>query len=151
MSGTITVEDRCMKHTPEYPDGSWLHLVDGKVEIATGYFSKEYPDKPSPYFHSGPPFVFMETAEWPWDFTKEKEQTMIAQSILDNWFTYHAPSPEQLVAYEKLRSDARIFANTINELVPDGPDKTVAIRKLRECTMTANAAIACNQGITREP
>jgi hypothetical protein len=62
---------------------------------------------------------------------------------LDNWFTYHAPSSDNLVAYQKLREAARQFAGAINDLVPESADKTAAIRKLRECVMTANAAIAC--------
>ena len=65
-------------------------------------------------------------------------------SILENWFTYHAPSSDQQVAYAKLRSSALDFAKAINDLVPDSADKTAALRKLREATMTANAAIACN-------
>lgn len=62
---------------------------------------------------------------------------------LDNWFSYHAPSADQQVAYGKLRTEALQFANAINDLVPESADKTAAIRKLRECVMTANAAIAC--------
>lgn len=62
---------------------------------------------------------------------------------LDNWFSYHSPSSDQLVSYAKLRSAAREFAGLINDLVPESADKTAAIRKLRECVMTANAAIAC--------
>ena len=65
------------------------------------------------------------------------------QDVIDNWFTYHAPTSDQLVSYEKLRSSARDFSKAINELVPDSADKTAALRKLRECVMTANAAIAC--------
>lgn len=65
------------------------------------------------------------------------------QDVIDNWFTYHAPTSDQLVSYDKLRSSARDFAKAINDLVPDSADKTAAIRKLRECVMTANAAIAC--------
>jgi hypothetical protein len=63
--------------------------------------------------------------------------------VIQNWFTYHAPSSDQLVAYEKLRSSALDFAKAINDLVPDSADKTAAIRKVREAVMTANAAIAC--------
>lgn len=62
---------------------------------------------------------------------------------LDNWFSYHAPTQEQLAAYSKIRSSARRFAEAINDCVPESADKTAAIRKLRECVMTANAAIAC--------
>ena len=63
--------------------------------------------------------------------------------VLENWFTYHAPSPDQLTAYAKLRQSALDFAKAINDLVPDSADKTAAIRKVREAVMTANAAIAC--------
>jgi hypothetical protein len=62
---------------------------------------------------------------------------------LDNWFTYHAPSIDDLVAYEKLRNSAKEFAKAINDLCPESADKTTAIRKVREATMTANASIAC--------
>ena len=65
---------------------------------------------------------------------------------IDNWFSYHAPTPDQLVAYEKIRSDAKQFAHALNDLVPDCADKTAAIRLLREAVMTANAAIACYPG-----
>ena len=63
---------------------------------------------------------------------------------IDNWFTYHSPTPEQLPKYQHLRDEAKALAHTINLLVPECPDKSAAIRKLRECIMTANAAIACN-------
>lgn len=66
------------------------------------------------------------------------------QEDIDHWFTYHRPTEEQIPKYEELRERARSFAQLINELVPECADKTAAIRKLRECVMTANAAIACN-------
>lgn len=62
---------------------------------------------------------------------------------IDNWFKYHAPSADDLVAYEKLRSAAKSFATAINELCPESADKTAAIRKVREAVMTANASVAC--------
>lgn len=60
-----------------------------------------------------------------------------------NWFSYHPPTAEQLLQYESIRASAREFADVINQVVPESADKTAAIRKLRECVMTANAAIAC--------
>lgn len=66
------------------------------------------------------------------------------RDVLDNWFVYHAPTSDQLTAYEKLRSSAKEFAHAIDDLVPDGADKSAAIRKLRETLMTANAGIACH-------
>lgn len=61
---------------------------------------------------------------------------------LDNIFSYHAPTPEQVNKYELLRWHARSFAVAITELVPAGADQTAAIRKLREALFTANAAVA---------
>lgn len=67
----------------------------------------------------------------------------IPQEQINNWFTYHSPTPEQLVSYAEIRTAAKIFAETINKHVPDSADKTAAFRLLRESVMTANAAIAC--------
>ena len=61
---------------------------------------------------------------------------------LDQIFTYHAPTPDDTVAYEKLRSSARSFAKAILELTPPCADQSAAIRLVREAVMTANAAIA---------
>ena len=61
---------------------------------------------------------------------------------LDNIFTYHAPSPDDRVAYEKLRNSAKQFAHAIVELTPPCADQSAAIRHVREAVMTANAAIA---------
>jgi len=64
---------------------------------------------------------------------------------INNWFSYHAPKGDQTERYTTLRDEACCFAYVLNDLVPDCADKTAAIRKLRECVMTANAAIACNE------
>ena len=61
---------------------------------------------------------------------------------LDNIFKYHAPTPEQLIAYDKLRSSAKAFAQAIIDNTPASADQTAAIRKVREAVMTANAAVA---------
>lgn len=65
------------------------------------------------------------------------------QSDIDNWFSYHAPTAEQIVQYGEIRTAAKIFAETINRHVPGGADKTAAMRDLRGCVMAANLAIAC--------
>jgi hypothetical protein len=69
---------------------------------------------------------------------------MISQADINNWFSYHAPVPDQLVAYNDIRQAAKIYAETVNKHVPDSADKTVAIRKIRESVMAANLAVACN-------
>lgn len=68
----------------------------------------------------------------------------ITQDNLDNWFTYHAPTEDQIEKYQKLRQSGKFLAETILENVPDGPDQSAAIRKVREAIMTANAGLACD-------
>jgi uncharacterized protein YeaO (DUF488 family) len=67
------------------------------------------------------------------------------QSDIDNWFTYHAPRPEQVETYNNLRAKAKEFAELFDALVPDCADKTAAMRDLRNTTMAMNLAIACYQ------
>lgn len=57
-------------------------------------------------------------------------------------FTYHAPNDDQKHAYEKVRGQAMQFAAVMSVYVPPSADRTAALRKLRECVMTCNAAIA---------
>jgi hypothetical protein len=62
---------------------------------------------------------------------------------LDNWFTYHSPSPDQLPKYQSIREAGLVLATAILNAAPASADQTAAIRKVREAVMTANAAIAC--------
>ena len=61
---------------------------------------------------------------------------------IDNIFSYHAPEPDQVPKYYALRTAAKVFAQVIVSNTPACPDQTVAIRKVREAVMTANAAVA---------
>lgn len=72
------------------------------------------------------------------------------QEDINNWFMYHPPTPEQLVAYSAIRDAAKIYAETVNKHVPDSADKTAAVRKIRESVMAANLAVACFQKPTIE-
>lgn len=61
---------------------------------------------------------------------------------LEHVFTYHPATPEQQKQYEAIRTKAKELAKVILENTPASADQSTAIRKLRECVMTANAAIA---------
>jgi hypothetical protein len=61
---------------------------------------------------------------------------------INNIFTYHSPTPEQLPKYEAIRAKAKELGLVIVENTPPSADQTAAIRLLREAVMTANAAIA---------
>lgn len=60
-------------------------------------------------------------------------------------FDYLNPTDAQKETMGKVRASFRDCANEIEELIPDGPDKTYLMRKLREIAMWANVAI------TRQP
>lgn len=59
-------------------------------------------------------------------------------------FTYHAPTEEQRKLYEQINAGFTHLALELNVLLPEGPGKTVAIRKLAEARMQANASVALN-------
>jgi len=61
---------------------------------------------------------------------------------IDDLFTYHAPDATQAAQYEAIRQGAKAFAYIALANSPTSADQTAAIRKLRECVMTLNAAIA---------
>jgi len=61
---------------------------------------------------------------------------------IETRFTYHPPQEGQPERYEKLRDEAKQFAHFINSMCPDSREKSLAITKLEEAIMWANAAIA---------
>jgi hypothetical protein len=71
------------------------------------------------------------------------------KDALDAMFTYHAATPQQEQDYRAIRGAALSLARVIDRCCPAGPDRTTAIRKLREAVMTANASISTNNAIYR--
>lgn len=70
----------------------------------------------------------------------------LSDDTLTNWFAYHPPTtPDIVAAHERVRAEYGALAQSMNSLLPEGPDKTVAIRAIRDAAMQANAAIACAQ------
>ncbi len=62
---------------------------------------------------------------------------------LKHIFTYHEPkNQEQLDRYKWIRDTAREFGEAIVRLCPDSRERSLAITKLEETVMWANAAIA---------
>lgn len=60
-------------------------------------------------------------------------------------FTYHAPKEEQAHRYVLIRENAHAMASTICELCPESREQSLAIMKLEESVMWANASIARNE------
>lgn len=59
-------------------------------------------------------------------------------------FKYHAPKEGQPEKYNALRDKAKELAYLIDELCPDSREKSLALTKLEESNMWANASIARN-------
>lgn len=94
------------------------------------------------------------------NFDSPGEEPIINHEI-ERDFSYHSPKPGQPEKYQKIRDKAKELAYLILDLVPNGPDmpdnwqlgkeKNMAIMRLQEVVMWANAGIArlelgANQG-----
>jgi hypothetical protein len=65
---------------------------------------------------------------------------------LDDWFGYHPPSSDEIRdAHEQVRAKCRELAGFLSDLLPECPDKTVALRAVRAVMYEANACIAVQQ------
>ncbi len=69
---------------------------------------------------------------------------MITHENVDEVFTYHSPTEETIPHYVRIREAGKALALVILESTPRCTDQQVAIRKVREAVMTANAAVALN-------
>lgn len=62
--------------------------------------------------------------------------------LIERNFTHHVPSAEGLVNIFKIREKAKDFASLIDEVCPEGRERSLAMTKLEEVMFWANAAIA---------
>jgi hypothetical protein len=64
---------------------------------------------------------------------------------LENRFRYHQATTKEIQnKHELIRAHCLTLAEDINKLVPEGREKALAITKLEEVMMWANAGIARN-------
>lgn len=64
---------------------------------------------------------------------------------IENNFKYHPPKEQEtILAHESVRNECRHLANTLDTLLPNSREKSLAITKLEEVMMWANASIARN-------
>ncbi len=75
------------------------------------------------------------------DFTRATEITPEVQAAVEDAFEYHSWTPEQIEAGRRVRRALSDAVVQIIRDVPPGPDRAVAIRKIREARMDANSAI----------
>lgn len=64
---------------------------------------------------------------------------------VDNNFTYHAPKPGQPERYQTIREIAKGLAMFLEDHCPESRERSLAMTKLEECVMWANASIARNE------
>ena len=64
--------------------------------------------------------------------------------VIENNFKYHSPKEGQPEKYAVLREKAKELAYLIDDLCPQSREKSLAITKLEESVMWANASIARN-------
>ncbi len=64
---------------------------------------------------------------------------------LMNTFSYHPPQGNQAERYGLLRHEVGKLAYIIACNTPESREQSVALTKLQEAVMFANAAIACNE------
>jgi hypothetical protein len=67
---------------------------------------------------------------------------MMEKSEIELRFTYHPPKEGQQERYIDIRNTAKTLACTIIALTPASREQSLAITKLEEVVMWANAAIA---------
>jgi hypothetical protein len=69
------------------------------------------------------------------------EVTPEVEAAVRDVFEYHEWTPEQIQAGKRVRTALELAVLQIIRDVPPSPDRTTAIRKLREARMDANSAI----------
>jgi len=75
------------------------------------------------------------------DFVRATEVTPEVGQAIEDAFEYHPWTPEKIEAGKKVRRALAEAVKVIVANVPPGPDRTTAIRKIREARMDANSAI----------
>ncbi len=75
------------------------------------------------------------------DFTRAKDLTPEVENAINDAFEYHPWTPGMVEAGKQVRAVLANAVKVIVAVVPPGPDRSAAIRKIREARMDANSAI----------
>lgn len=75
------------------------------------------------------------------DFTRATELTPEVSDAIDDAFEYHAWDADMIGHGKVVRSALADAVRVLVQHVPPGPDRSAAIRKIREARMDANSAI----------
>ena len=80
-----------------------------------------------------------------YDLLPREEYKKMQDKQLDEMFTYHAPKGNQQERYQYLRKQAKRLAEAVVALCPPSREQSIALTKIQEASMMANAAIAINE------
>lgn len=64
------------------------------------------------------------------------------QKEIENRFTYHAPDEDKKIRFSHIRNTAKQLAYIIDNVCPEGREKSLAFTRLEESVMWANASVA---------
>ena len=73
--------------------------------------------------------------------TADMSQQFMPNKLHPSTFDYLKPTEEQLRTMTMTRRATSTYASMLDAFLPDGPDKTYVLRKVREIGMWANVAI----------
>lgn len=65
--------------------------------------------------------------------------------VMINWFVFHPATPDTGPVHDYIREEFLGLAQNLMRILPDNPDRTVAIRALQSAMWAANSAVACRQ------
>lgn len=69
------------------------------------------------------------------------------KKTIDNNYKYHEPTEEKAALYEKIRKEAKRLCTILNKSCPESREKSLALTKLEEVVMWANASIARDEEV----
>lgn len=73
-------------------------------------------------------------------------------ALHESTFGFLAPTDDQKQTMNVVRAASKSYADILDKMLPDGPDKTYALRKVREIAMWANVAVTRSaDGTPRDP
>lgn len=68
--------------------------------------------------------------------------TLPTYEQIADWFSYHAPNAQEIAVMQRWREAVtNVAADFVAET--QGPDQTIALRKLKDALMSMNAALIC--------
>lgn len=139
LQGVVMVSSPGMPDGYEPPSGA----LEPRIGLnAAGQHCVAYPGAPSTWTiteggRTSGPIPYNAPPEWPGD------RKNMSIPDLENRFRYHPPQTEQRrQAHETVRSGLLTTAERLDELLPDGREKSLAITKLEEAMFWANASLA---------